>query len=124
MAQNTNRRDLLMEASDLVDGERNATYGDPIQDFSRTGRYWGIHLSSVLARRFSLMGILGHDNINVDTVLSMIEDLVDPHDVAIMMMQLKHSRLAWSPEKHDHWVDAAGYAACGWDCVVRQDAVM
>lgn len=124
MTQNTNRKDLLLEATHLVDGERNVDYGDPIQDFSRTGRYWSIHLASVLERRLSLMGYTGDDAINVGTVLGILDSLLDPHDVAIMMMQLKHSRLAWSPEKRDHWVDAAGYAACGWDCVVREDAIM
>lgn len=117
----SNRSDVLEEAADIVDGDRNVDYGDPIQDFSRTGKYWGIHLSSVLARRLHLMGVEDRDNIHVGTVIAMVEDLLDPHDVAIMMMQLKHSRLAWSPEKRDHWVDAAGYAACGWDCAVREN---
>jgi hypothetical protein len=37
-------------------------------------------------------------------------------DVAIMMILLKVSRLGWSPEVADHWLDVAGYAACGYDC--------
>lgn len=118
---NTNRRDLLSEASELVDGDRNVDYGDPIQDFSRTGKYWGIHISSLFGRRIHLMGLDGDKDINVQTVIGMLEDIIEPHDVAIMMMQLKHSRLAWSPDKRDHWVDAAGYAACGWDCTVREN---
>lgn len=118
-----NRSDILDEAAEIVNGDRNVDYGDPIQDFYRTGKYWSIHLSSVLARRFSLMGIKNKDNINVGSVLSIVEDLIDPHDVAIMMIQLKNSRLAWSPEKRDHWVDTAGYAACGWDCAVRENDI-
>jgi hypothetical protein len=46
-----------------------------------------------------------------------LEDLIDTWDVAIMMNLLKISRLSWSPTKEDHWVDAAGYAACGAECV-------
>lgn len=120
---NTNRSDILEEAADIVDGDRNVDYGDPIQDFSRTGKYWGIHLSSLFSRRLSLMGFRDGETISTHTVLGMLEDIIEPHDVAIMMMQLKHSRLAWSPEKRDHWVDAAGYAACGWDCAVRENDI-
>jgi hypothetical protein len=40
-----------------------------------------------------------------------------------MMTMLKLSRISWSPEKRDHWVDGIGYLSCGWDCVVREDNV-
>jgi nucleoside 2-deoxyribosyltransferase len=82
------RRELLTEAADLVDGDRNAQYGDPRQDFARTATMWGAYL--------------GTD--------------VEPHDVAALMALLKVSRLKWSPGKRDSWVDLAGYAACGWHC--------
>lgn len=118
---NSNRSDMLEEAMELVDGDRNVDYGDPIQDFSRTGKYWSIHLSAIFARRMHLMGFDMSEDVNLGTILSHLEVLIEPHDVAIMMMQLKHSRLAWSPEKKDHWVDSAGYAACGWDCAVREN---
>jgi len=36
-----------------------------------------------------------------------------PHDVAVMMILVKVSRISTSPVKLDHWVDIAGYAACG-----------
>jgi len=115
------RSELLEEAANLVDGDRNVDYGDPIQDFSRTGSYWGIHIAAIFARRLHLMGFTEKDDINYNTIMGMLETIIEPHDVAIMMMQLKQSRLAWSPEKVDHWIDAAGYAACGWDCVERED---
>lgn len=117
----TNRSELLKEAARLVDGDRNADYGDPIQDFSRTGKYWGIHLSSLFSRRMHYTGKDPDGLVPISYVESMLEDLIEPHDVAIMMMQLKHSRLAWSPHKRDHWADCAGYAACGWDCEVREN---
>jgi hypothetical protein len=37
------------------------------------------------------------------------------HDVAAMMIMIKLSRIAWTPEDIDHWVDIAGYAACGYE---------
>lgn len=82
------RRQLLEEAATIVDGDRNAQYGDPRQDFQRTAAMWAAYLGVP----------------------------VEPHDVAAMMIMLKVSRIRWSPTKQDSWVDAAGYAACGWDC--------
>lgn len=115
------RRALLNRAADLVDGDRNAQYGDPIDDFRRTGQYWSIHAGGVLRRKMSeLRGYIGED-LTPDDILMLVDTLFDPHDVAIMMTQLKNSRLAWSPHKQDHWDDGAGYYACGWDCVERED---
>lgn len=95
------RAKVLRQAEELVNGDRNASYGDPIQDFARTAVFWQEYLQGVVAKRGSLE--------------------LQPHDVAAMMALLKISRLAWSPEKEDSWVDLAGYAACGFDCVERQD---
>ena len=111
---------VLREAETLVDGERNASYGDPIQDFQRTGSYWNIHIAGIMHRRLSKSGYMQDDKVSVEHLIELLLDLIEPHDVAIMMTQLKLSRLAWSPEKPDHWVDAAGYAACGYDCSVRE----
>jgi hypothetical protein len=36
-------------------------------------------------------------------------------DVALFMVALKASRLAWMPEHEDSWTDLAGYAACGFE---------
>lgn len=108
------RRELLDEAADLIDGDRNTTYGDPNDDFSRTAAYWSIHANGVLKRKLAEEGLVLDPEVS-----AVLENLFDAHDVAIMMMQLKISRLSWSPGKRDHWVDAAGYSACGFDCVDR-----
>jgi hypothetical protein len=83
------RAEVLLGAEALVNGDRNAQYGDPRQDFKRTATMWGAYLDTTL----------------------------EPHDVAAMMALLKVSRIRWSPEKLDSWMDLAGYAACGADCV-------
>lgn len=112
----TVRRELLNEAAALVDGERNVAYGNPNDDFSRTANYWSTHAGGVLRRKAFDLGI------EVDQeLLHIIDNLFSSFDVAIMMTQLKISRLAWSPAKKDHWVDGAGYMACGWDCVQHDD---
>jgi len=98
-----NRSDVLREAEALVNGDRNDTYGDPIDDFRTTAELWTTYIRRIVDRRESTK--------------------LQPHDVASMMLLLKVSRLTWSPEKRDHWVDAIGYAACGWDCVEREGIV-
>lgn len=82
------RATVLLGAEELVNGDRNAQYGDPRQDFRRTATMWAAYL----------------------------ETEVEPHDVAALMALLKVSRIRWSPQKLDSWMDLAGYAACGWDC--------
>jgi hypothetical protein len=72
----------LAEADRLVSGDRQAAYGHPIEDFTRTGRMWG--------------AILG------------IPD-VDPALVGLCMAALKISREVHRP-KRDNRVDLAGYA--------------
>ena len=92
------RREILEEAAELTCGDRNNQYGPPTQDFDR------------VAKMLSALGYQkarGHE--------------IEPHDVAIIMACLKLSRLMWSPEKRDSWVDLAGYAACGYETVGRGD---
>jgi hypothetical protein len=89
------RASALDEARQLITGDRNNQYGPPTQDFERT------------AGMANAFGFRVNSN------------LLQGHDVAIFMMMLKISRLAWSPGKRDSWVDAAGYAGCGYECAVR-----
>jgi hypothetical protein len=97
---NSNRSYVLRTAETHVNGERNIDYGDPISDFRTTAEFWQTYLRRTVECRQSLS--------------------LKPHDVAAMMILLKMSRISWSPEVEDHWIDAAGYAACGYDCTERQ----
>lgn len=97
----TPRAEILDEAKALVDGDRNAAYGDPNQDFKRTASFWQTYLDGIIERRGELVLL--------------------PHDVAVMQDLLKTSRLVWSPERADTWTDKAGYAACGHDTVVNAE---
>lgn len=80
---------VLRTAEQLVNGPRNDDYGPPSEDFARTARLWAGYLGVV-----ELTSV----------------------DVACMMVLLKVSRLRATPTHLDSWIDAAGYAACGWDC--------
>lgn len=83
------RAGILEEAARLVDGERDQQYAPPKVNFTRIAALWGAY------------------NGNEYT----------PQDVAIMMALLKISRLANNDMARDSWVDAAGYLACGAECV-------
>lgn len=72
---------ILEEAQRLIFGDRNADYGHPIEDFTRTGRMWG--------------AILGTPD-------------VAPEKVGLCMVALKISREC-NKAKRDNLVDGAGY---------------
>lgn len=91
------RGHVLETANKLVNGDRNNQYGDPRQDFQRTADYFSIYIKSIIEREGGAV-------------------IVRPHDIGIMQILLKISRLAWTPAKADHYYDVAGYAACAADC--------
>lgn len=91
------RASALDEARQLITGDRNNQYGPPTQDFDRTA-------GMASAFGFSVNGAP-----------------LKGHHVAIFMMLLKVSRLAWTPGKRDSWVDACGYGGCGYECAVTEE---
>lgn len=80
-----NRQEILDAASACVTVDRAATHGDIENNFGTIAAYWSVHLDA-----------------NVSAA-----------DVAVMMAMVKMARIKTSPRHVDHWVDIAGYAACG-----------
>jgi len=74
---------ILTEASRIVDGDREQTYGHPSKNFEATARLWGV--------------ILGFP--------------VSLEQVALMMVALKLARELHQP-KRDNLVDMCGYLRC------------
>lgn len=74
---------VLQEAQRLVHGPRQESYGHPLDDFSRTGRFWG--------------AILGVPDI-------------PPETVALMLAAVKMSREV-NTHGRDNCTDGAGYFA-------------
>lgn len=81
--------------------DRNATHGEPEDNFKTIVRYWNTYLDSI---NFAAK-----------------DSLLDPEDVAILMILMKVSRLSTSPKRVDHWIDIAGYAACGGGIATKND---
>jgi hypothetical protein len=90
--RHTPREEVLAKATDAVMGARNNTYGPPTHDFDRSA---GV-LTSL---GFQFRGRRIHS-----------------HHIAMIQIAVKLSRLTWSPNHEDSWVDLAGYAANGYEC--------
>ncbi len=79
---------ILQQAMDVTTKDRNTDYDEPERNFQRISDLWSTYLD-------------GYP--------------IAPYDVAVMCALIKVARIMTSPGKSDHWVDLAGYAACGWD---------
>jgi hypothetical protein len=84
---NSPRQDVLYKAIEVITGDRNMDYDEPSRNFEVIADLWSIYL-----------GIEIH-----------------AHDVALLNILQKVSRMMTSPGKEDHWIDIAGYAGCGWE---------
>ena len=82
------RKQTLERALEVVMKDRNTDYGDPEDNFQTIARLWGAYLG----REFTTV------------------------EVSVLMILMKISRIKTSPKVQDHWVDIAGYAACGAEC--------
>lgn len=101
----TERGYLLDTAREAVLRQRNASYGEPDQDFSRTANI--------------LTALLGHKLLEGAAITS--------DEVAKILIVVKLSRLSWSPDHADSWIDIAGYAACGYETAIlrtRREAIL
>ena len=78
---------VLEEALQLTTGDRQKTYGHPLEDFSRTAGLW----TSLLGKK--------------------LKEPITPQEVALAMVCLKMSRQQ-NKNKRDNLVDMAGYVNC------------
>lgn len=100
MKLDATKETICGEAERLVCGDRNADYGHPYDDFSKTAHLWTgwLRARGVLADGAAL----------------------EPEDVAAMMIDVKRSRQL-NAHKRDNIVDMVGYALT-WDLVQRERA--
>jgi hypothetical protein len=85
MDEISERARTLRTAEQYVASDRNAQYGTPESNFGMIAEFWSTYLGYPVVA----------------------------HDVAAMMGLMKIARITTSPDKDDHWIDLAGYAACG-----------
>ena len=80
---------VLKEASKIIYGDREKTYGHPSKNLKTIAIMWNAYLDAKTTDRNSLSA----------------------KDVATMMVLLKTARLANNPDHRDSLVDICGYAA-------------
>jgi len=85
------RGDVLDTAKQYVTKDRAADHGDMEDNFQRIAEFWSVHL----------------------------DQLIDAHDVAVMMTLLKVARIKSNPYHMDNFIDGAGYLACGGELVSK-----
>jgi len=85
------RGDVLDTAKQYVTKDRAADHGDMEDNFQRIAEFWSVHL----------------------------DQLIDAHDVAVMMTLLKVARIKSNPHHMDNFIDGAGYLACGGELVSK-----
>lgn len=84
------KAELLDKAKEAVT-DRGLNYGRPEDNFKRIAGLWNIYLRD----RYGVVAV------------------IEPIDVAGMMVLMKVARLENTPTHLDSWTDIAGYAACG-----------
>ena len=88
------REECLRRANEIVNGQREQSYGTPEDNFRLIAELWSSYLEA-----------------DVSAV-----------DVAMMMALLKIARISTGTFKEDSFIDLAGYAACGYEIAFRNDA--
>jgi hypothetical protein len=94
------RKECLDAAAAAVLTDRNLDYGNPEDNFWDIAAIWTIQLGNKL------------------------RSPITPAEVAALCIGIKMSRLKTSPRVSDHWVDIAGYAACGASCKNLDDDIV
>jgi hypothetical protein len=82
---------ILEKLKGIVCRDRMKDYSDAEDNFRHIGNRWTLYLNQRFGASFKL----------------------ESHDVAIMMCDVKISRIAATPTHQDSWYDLAGYAVCG-----------
>lgn len=81
------REECLRRACEIVNGQRERSYGTPEDNFKVIAEMWS-----------------GYLNVDISSV-----------DVAMMMSILKIARIRGGNYTEDSFIDLAGYAACGYE---------
>ena len=87
------REECLRTACEIVNGQREQSYGTPEDNFKMIAYLWSDYL----------------------------EADISPVDVSMMMALLKIARISTGTFKEDSFIDLAGYAACGYEIASGND---
>lgn len=91
------REEFLERVKSIVCTDRNRQYGEPEDNFTVIANLWRDYLRGAGVKI----------------------DFLEPYDVAMMMVLFKVGRAATAQDSptEDTFLDIAGYAACGVECL-------
>ena len=95
-SKNYQRGRILLEALDVINGERQDQYGEPEDSFSTIAHYWSVYLRQK----------------------HIVSYAINSDDVAIMMALMKIARMGNGAGTKDSAVDCCGYIALAEDILV------
>ena len=87
------RAQILNTAREYVTKDRAETHGPPEDSFADIAQFWTAWLDIPICST----------------------------DVAVMMALLKVARIKSKPSNPDHWIDGAGYFACGGELATKSE---
>lgn len=87
--------DTLKRADEIINGERQDSYGNPEDSFNLIADYWTVYLN----------------NLYKAILIDDIQISLHASDIAIMMSLFKHARMSGQKWHPDNAVDACGYLA-------------
>jgi len=103
------RGKILEKALEIINGERQDSYGKPEDSFQLIADYWNVYLINLQK------SILVKHGLNLDDYK--LVNLLTPLEVAEMMMLFKIARMAGQGKHLDNIVDLAGYAGIAGDMI-------
>ena len=103
------RGKILMQALEIINGDRQDTYGKPEDSFALIAEYWNSYLISLQKN------ILEKNGFNPKEYK--LVNMLDCKGVAEMMMLFKIARMSGQKPNLDNYLDLVGYAGIAADMV-------
>lgn len=95
----TLRGDILRTADKLTHGDRNAAYGDPVDNYRHTAAI-------------------------ANAIVGPLTGPITAQQMALLMVAVKLARLAKNTEHKDSYIDAAAYLGIAYECAVARADVL
>lgn len=101
------KRSVLMEAEEIINGQRRKDYGSVTESFENVAGLWSEYIDRHV--KIALSKVNGASSNGVGRYYTYVS--LNPEDVANLMILMKVSR-AQNGFHRDSYVDIAGYAGC------------
>lgn len=91
------RSDIIDTAKTYICKDRNATHGEPEDNFANIAMLWDGYFQARFGAEFHL----------------------ETRDVAVLMTLFKIARSVNNPANPDNWIDGVGYMACAGEVAIK-----